>query len=62
MFGISVDCVLSDWGDFGTCSVTCGGGTQTRTRSITTPVANGGAACGATSESQSCSTNGCPGK
>ena len=62
MSGISVNCVLSEWGDFNTCSVTCGGGNRTRTRSITTQAANGGIACGPKSESEECGTAGCPGK
>ena len=37
-----VDCVVSDWGGFSRCSVTCGDGTKARTRSVITPTANGG--------------------
>eukprot|EP00798_Chlamydomonas_sp_ICE-L_P016836 gene16836-23116_t len=48
----AVSCAVSGWG---TCSKTCGGGTQTRT--ITTQPANGGAACPALS--QACNTQGC---
>lgn len=48
-----LDCVQSDWG---ACSKTCGGGTQTRT--IITQSANGGTACGPTS--QNCNTHACP--
>ena len=56
-----VDCKLSDWSNWSGCSKTCGGGTQTRTRSITTPAKNGGAACnGPPQEQQSCNTTACP--
>lgn len=56
------DCVGS-WSDFGECSEPCGGGTKTKTYSITTPAAAGGSACeyadGAT-ETVQCNTAECP--
>ncbi|AGH94268.1 thrombospondin type-1 domain-containing protein [Pseudobdellovibrio exovorus] len=58
----STDCVGS-WGAWSTCSKPCGSGTQARTFTITTPAANGGAACSATNgqtESQACNTHACP--
>lgn len=55
----SVDCVLSDWSDWSACSAECGGGKQTRTRTITTAAANGGEACGALTEEQACNTQDC---
>jgi OOP family OmpA-OmpF porin len=54
-----VDCQVSAWSDWSSCSALCGGGTQTRTRSITTQPANGGAACPSLSESKSCNTQAC---
>ena len=53
-----VPSVNGAWSTWGSCSATCGGGTQAR--SCTSPVpANGGAACsGATS--QACNTQACP--
>ncbi len=57
---IPIDCVVSAWSDWDTCSAICGGGTQARTRTIVTPPANGGAECPALSEEQSCNTHACP--
>ena len=55
-----VDCVVSDWSSWVTCSATCGGGDQTRTRTITTQPSYSGAACPDLTETQSCNTNPCP--
>jgi len=56
-----VACVVSSWSAFSSCSTKCGGGTQTRTRSVVTSAANGGAACPSLSQSQTCNTQACPG-
>lgn len=55
-----VDCQVSAWSEWGSCSKTCGGGTQTRTRTTTVPPANGGKACPPLTETQSCNTQACP--
>jgi prepilin-type N-terminal cleavage/methylation domain-containing protein len=57
----AIDGGWSDWGSWGSCSVSCDGGTQTRTRTCTNPApANGGASCsGSATESQSCNTAAC---
>jgi hypothetical protein len=51
----------SAWSGWGSCSVSCGGGTQDRTRSCNNPSSSyGGADCsGSTSESQTCNTQSC---
>ena len=57
-----VDCVGS-WGDYGTCTSTCGGGTKRREYSITTPAAHGGQECPANNgetEDIACNTQPCP--
>jgi hypothetical protein len=48
---IAVDCVLSEWSEYSTCS---GQSTQTRTRTIITPNSGGGVACGVLSETINC--------
>lgn len=58
-----IDGGWSAWSTYNTCTATCGGGTQTRTRTCTNPTpANGGAQCvGSTSETTSCNTQACTG-
>lgn len=55
-----VDCEMNDWQPWGACSTTCGGGTQTRNRSVKVTAKNGGNACPATQEQQSCNMQPCP--
>ena len=59
-----VDGNWSEWGVWGSCSQTCGVGTQTRMRTCTNPPpSGGGAGClGSSSQSQSCNTALCMGK
>lgn len=58
-----VDGRWSDWDGWSTCSATCGGGIQNRSRTCTNPPpAYGGKDClGANQELQSCNQNPCPG-
>lgn len=55
----NVNCVVGSWGNWGSCSKSCGGGTRTRTRSVVTPQSGNGAACPSLSQSQSCNTQCC---
>ncbi|CAK8671661.1 unnamed protein product [Clavelina lepadiformis] len=56
-----VNCVWGPWTSFETCSVTCGGGMQSRSRSVTTSASCGGSSCsGLTSEIRTCNTECCP--
>eukprot|EP00928_Gymnodinium_smaydae_P069780 TRINITY_DN5349_c0_g2_i3.p1 TRINITY_DN5349_c0_g2~~TRINITY_DN5349_c0_g2_i3.p1 ORF type:complete len:1367 (-),score=250.09 TRINITY_DN5349_c0_g2_i3:104-4204(-) len=58
--GETGDCVLSAWQDWGSCSVSCGGGQQSRQRNITQQAANGGAACsGSLTDTQPCGEGPC---
>ena len=53
----------SYWGNYTTCSVSCGGGAKIRRRTCTNPIpVNGGKLCpGPTEEIVNCNTNRCPG-
>ena len=65
IFVISVDGNWSAWGSWDECSVTCGGGTQRRSRSCTNPpMAHGGKPCtGPSKMIQDCNMHVmCPGK
>jgi len=56
-----IDCVMDGQWTWGDCSATCGVGTQTGTRTITTQAQNDGLACGATTRTRDCITHvNCP--
>lgn len=57
-----VDCQVSAWSSWDACTASCGGGTQSRSRTVLQQPANGGAACGDTSEIRPCNTHECPGE
>ena len=57
---VGVDCLMGSWGEWSACSKNCGGGVQTRNRSIITPSNTGGKACGETVETRPCNTDPCP--
>ena len=55
-----INCV-GTWSDYDACSVGCGGGTQTKSWTTTTPSAHGGTACPSPStQSVECNTQACP--
>jgi len=53
------NCEVGDWGAFGACSVSCGEGTQERTREKTVVEANGGTCDLALTESRACNEGPC---
>ena len=55
-----VNCEWSDW-QVGECSVTCGGGTRTNTRSKTVEEKNGGSCIGEPKPTEDCNKQNCPG-
>ena len=58
---ILVNCAWGSWDTWATCSKTCGGGVQVRTRKVETHEENGGTVCsGLSSEQQNCNTGTCP--
>ena len=65
-FLFTVNGGYSDWGSYGQCSKTCGGGEQTRVRTCTNPPpANGGEDCstlGPDASTRECNTEKCEGK
>ena len=54
------DCIWESWNDWSTCSQSCEGGTQLRTRRLVAPERNGGECSGESLEQQDCNTEICP--
>jgi hypothetical protein len=55
-----IDCELSAWSTFSTCTVTCGKGTTRRTRYVTRTPLHGGLSCMDLEEEISCDEGPCP--
>merc|ERR1719482_2335270 len=55
-----VDCVVSGWSAWQACSKSCGGGSTTRTRRVTTAPQHGGVGCDQLAEDKECNTDACP--
>jgi len=51
------DCEMGDWSGWGSCTKTCGSGTRTRSRTVTS--APDGAECGCLEETETCNSNKC---
>jgi uncharacterized protein YegL len=58
-FKCRVNCVMSEWGGWGSCSAECEGGEQQRTRVIMTQPKNGGQECDTTLDARTCNTESC---
>lgn len=58
-FKCPVDCQLSDFSDYSKCTKVCGGGMQTRIRSLEVKPKNGGKSCEALQESRPCNSGSC---
>ena len=59
--GPMMNCQWGQWTDWGSCTKTCGKGSQTSTREIQQPAQNGGEICeGKPSRDQPCNENCCP--
>jgi len=60
-FPCPVNCQWSTWSEYGTCSSSCGSGSQVRSRRVLVEAANGGLECtGSAGESRTCNTAPCP--
>jgi len=56
-----IDCKMSAWTKYTTCSKSCGKGAQTRTRKVLTSVKHGGKKCSATTgQTRNCNKQACP--
>jgi hypothetical protein len=56
----AIDCVVTKFGNWNGCSKTCGGGSHSRTRSVTTKADFGGKVCPGLKEAETCRTQKCP--
>ena len=57
----SVDCEWSNWGNYSICTVTCGNGTQIKTRTKNIEEEHGGSCPGLSQKDRQCSNVPCPG-
>jgi hypothetical protein len=55
-----IHCALSGWSAYGACSASCGGGTQSATRTVTQEAKYNGAPCTELIVYSTCSPHGCP--
>ncbi|CAH1776211.1 unnamed protein product, partial [Owenia fusiformis] len=60
-FPCPIDGKWSEWGEYGKCSSSCAGGKKERTRKCDGPYYNGQDCVGADTQTDTCSTQACPG-
>ena len=59
MDGAVRDCQVSEWGSWSECDVTCGPGSQSRTRHVTSEAHHGGKSCPAVLQKRGCQGTQC---
>merc|ERR1719181_7805 len=55
-----IDCTVSAWSNWTSCSRECGGGVSSKTRTVSRVPQNGGQACGPLTDTKPCNTGACP--
>jgi hypothetical protein len=58
--GANADCATFSWTSWTACPVSCAGSIASRVRTVISPQAGTGLACGTTTQSQPCNANACP--
>ena len=58
--GRPIDCIWGAWGKYGSCSKSCGGGVNLRTRMLAQEAMHGGSCSGPSAVLQACNTDPCP--
>ena len=58
---VAIDCQWGRW-SIGACTHSCGGGTQTKTRTVAVTETNGGKCVGSRTSTEQCNTLSCPSK
>ena len=57
-----IDCLMTNWSSWSSCSKTCNGGFSTRSRKIKEQPSQDGLPCASQDERKDCNTESCPGE